>query len=145
MFELVYCSKAKKYTDSIKIFEILKTSRINNLKFEVTGCLVFHNDIFVQIIEGNSKNIHNLYQNIEKDARHYDVNLLWEGHIPKRNFNDWSMAFHDLGEGIIKEEDILAFEQNLFQLSESADKTSPASYLFWLNVRKQIIGWLVKR
>ena len=143
MFELVYCSKAKKDTDSIKIFEILKTSRANNQKFGISGCLVFHNDIFVQIIEGDSKNIHQLYQNIEQDERHYDVHLLWEGHIPKRNFNDWSMAFHDLAEGGINEEEILTFEQNLIQLSENADKTSPASYLFWLNVRKQIIGWLV--
>jgi hypothetical protein len=143
MFELVYCSKAKQDTDSIKIFEILKTSRTNNQKFGITGCLVFHNDVFVQIIEGDSKNIHNLYQNIEQDERHYDVNLLWEGHTSKRNFNDWSMAFHDLDDGGFIEEEILTFEQNLFQLSESADKTSPASYLFWLNVRKQIIGWLV--
>jgi hypothetical protein len=68
---------------------------------------------------------------------------LWEGHIPKRHFGDWSMAFHDLGEEGILGKDLLTFERNLFQLSESADKTSPASYLFWLNVRKQIIGWLV--
>lgn len=143
MFELVYCSKAKQDTDSIKIFEILKTSRANNQKFGITGCLVFHNNIFVQIIEGDSKNIHNLYHNIENDNRHTEVNLLWEGHIPKRNFDDWSMAYHDLGEGHLKEGELLTFEKNLFQLSESAEKTSPASYLFWLNVRKQIIGWLV--
>lgn len=129
--------------DSIKIFEILKTSRTNNQIFGISGCLVFHNNIFVQIIEGDSKNIQNLYQNIEKDERHHHVNLLWEGFIPKRNFNDWSMAYHDLGEGLVKDDEILTFERNLFQLSESADKTSPASYLFWLNVRKQIIGWLV--
>ncbi len=143
MLELVYCSKAKQNTDSIKIVDILKTSRAYNQKFNTTGCLVFHNDIFVQIIEGDSKNIHQLFQNIEKDDRHYDVNLLWEGHIPKRNFSDWSMAFHDLGEDVIIEKDLLTFEKNLFQLSESAYKTSPASYLFWLNVRKQIINWLV--
>ncbi|MEB8345470.1 BLUF domain-containing protein [Flavobacteriaceae bacterium KMM 6898] len=143
MYELVYSSKAKNDTDSIKIFEILKTSRTNNLIFGITGCLVFHNNVFVQIIEGDSKYIQNLYQNIEKDERHHQVKLLWEGFIPKRNFNDWSMAYHDLGEGLIKDNDILTFERNLFQLSESADKTSPASYLFWLNVRKQIIGWLV--
>ncbi|MET6990573.1 BLUF domain-containing protein [Sediminicola arcticus] len=143
MLELVYCSKAKKNTDNIKIVDILKISRTYNQKSHITGCLVFHNDIFVQIIEGNSKNIHQLFQNIEKDDRHYDVNLLWEGHIPKRHFGDWSMAFHDLGEEGILGKDLLTFERNLFQLSESADKTSPASYLFWLNVRKQIIGWLV--
>lgn len=143
MFELVYCSKAKEDTDSIKIFEILKTSRTNNQMFGITGCLVFHNDIFVQIIEGASRDIHNLFENIEKDERHHHVQLLWEGHIPHRNFTDWSMAYHDLEEGIVKEDDVLTFEQNLFQLSETVNKTSPASYLFWLNVRKQIIGWLV--
>ncbi len=143
MYELVYSSKANKNTDKYAILDILKTAESTNKELDITGCLVFHKTTFVQILEGSKEDIHGLFAKISLDDRHRDVVILHEGEIKKRSFDSWSMAFHNLNDKNISQQDTHTFEQNLIMLSELVDRSSAASFLFWLNVRKQVMGWLV--
>ena len=142
MYELVYSSKANKNTDKNAILDILKTAESTNKALDITGCLVFHRNTFVQILEGNKEDIHGLLSKITDDDRHNDIVVLYEGEIKKRSFDSWSMAFHSTNDQNTNEQDTQLFEQNIFQLSQVVDKSTSASFLFWLNVRRQMKGWL---
>lgn len=142
MYELVYSSKAKKNTDQSDILDIMETAEHTNKALNITGCLVYHNTSFVQILEGEKNDVLELYSKISQDNRHKDVMTLNEGDIEKRSFESWSMAYHNLNEQEVSPQDTHLFEQNLFMLSEVVDRSTSASYLFWLNVRKQVMGWM---
>jgi hypothetical protein len=52
------------------------------------------NQLFVQILEGEQKEIDRLVRKIEKDERHSGLRILINQKIDDRLFDDWSMAFH---------------------------------------------------
>ncbi len=99
MYELLYCSSASQDLTSDDITEILNTSQKHNSEREITGCLLYFDKQFIQIIEGEKKPVRQLYANIEKDIRHENVILLKENEKEERFFNHWSMAFKELSLG----------------------------------------------
>ncbi len=80
------------YTD---IEEILKISRRNNDRDDVTGLLIFHDGYFLQLLEGAEKEVRNTLHKIIDDDRNYSVKVLTETQSGERLFEDWSMAFFD--------------------------------------------------
>ena len=54
MYELVYCSLAKPDLGAADIAAILKTSTENNLRKNITGCLLYYKHEFIQILEGEA-------------------------------------------------------------------------------------------
>lgn len=96
MYELIYHSLAIPNISSKDINDILEVAREFNAKNNITGCLLYHNYEFVQILEGEKEIIKQLFSSIEKDDRHSKVDVLYEAEIKDRNFPDWSMAFEDL-------------------------------------------------
>ena len=122
------------------IEDLLKTARTRNKELGVTGCLVFHNSCFVQIIEGPKKVVRDLYQDIKRDKRHHNVRLLWEGNIGERDFNDWSLGYFQPAEESADSTDVKQFERNLLLLSELSDSESATVSMFWVGVKKLIQG-----
>ena len=49
--------------------------------------------MFVQCIEGSPEAIESLWRSLQRDNRHYDLELLARGPLENRRFTDWSMAF----------------------------------------------------
>lgn len=96
MFELIYRSVDKKGLSAEDILNILEKSREFNSKNDITGCLLYHDNEFIQILEGNKNLIRILFSKIEKDNRHTHVMLLAENEKEERTFKHWSMAFHEL-------------------------------------------------
>ncbi len=140
MFQLTYKSKASEFMSTDDVAAILKTARARNKEKGITGCLVFHNNCFVQIIEGKKKQVKSLYQEIVNDKRHGDIQLIWEGEIEERSFSDWSMGYFDPAEAGVHHSDAKEFEQNLLLLSELSDSHSATLRMFWLGVKKLLIG-----
>ena len=70
---------------------ILHTSRINNTKWDITGNLIFHSDLFLQLLEGPPDAIDSLYQNILLDNRHTDIFKLRDEITQRRLFASWTM------------------------------------------------------
>ena len=96
LYELLYCSSASQDLTPDDIANILNISRKYNSEREITGCLLYYEKQFIQIIEGDKQLIKGLFANIEKDIRHKNVILLGENEKEKRFFNHWSMAFKGL-------------------------------------------------
>ena len=138
MFELTYRSKARSFINQRDISDILSEAEAFNAAHSITGCLVWHQGCFVQILEGEKEIVQMLYGKISTDARHKDVLLLNEGEKQFRSFEHWSMAFHEANENSLDRNDLALFENNLTLLSRFIEKPTTTLSLFWINVRKII-------
>lgn len=96
MYELLYCSSARQDLTTDDIVEILYTSRKWNTDNDITGCLLYYDKQFIQILEGDEKSVKALFFNIRKDIRHENITLLKENEKKKRFFSGWSLAFKEL-------------------------------------------------
>ncbi len=95
MFELVYCSVAKSNLTSQDIQDILETSKKFNSDNQITGCLLYHDHEFLQVLEGDQQVVQDLFISIKKDLRHFNVILLAEGEkkvepLPNGAWRIWS-------------------------------------------------------
>lgn len=92
MHSLIYISSAvEKFTKS-GIEELLAVAHERNKEHGITGLLILKDYVIVQYIEGEEKEIKQLFENIKKDDRHFQVNLLKIEEIKERQFKDWSMG-----------------------------------------------------
>ena len=78
----------KEVVDSIK-----KVSEVKNVKYGLTGKLVYSNEIFIQLLEGDQVNIDILYTIIKADKRHSGTQILFKQEAEERTFPEWSMKF----------------------------------------------------
>jgi hypothetical protein len=138
MFELIYRSIAVPNISDKEINAILKTSRKFNSENNITGCLLFHNNEFIQILEGDEKTIKKLYARIEKDNRHTEVRLVYTGIKEGRTFEGWSMAFSAPSENDVNNINGSLFIENIKTIAELAEDRSDAVKLFWY-MAKQLI------
>ena len=69
---VIYVSRPTHF-DHMVLDNILQTSRSNNLEVGVTGNLVCHSDLFLQMLEGPSEAVGRLYEKILADNRHADI------------------------------------------------------------------------
>lgn len=82
--------------EDLEIF--LKEIRIKNKEQQITGLLLYNSKSFIQIIEGPKDNIHNLFEIISNDPRHYGIVKILEEKIKTRSFPDWSMGYRRLSD-----------------------------------------------
>lgn len=90
---LLYRSKATHRLGSLHLFNLLTLARERNLRLGITGHLLYSEEVFVQCIEGPPKAVEELWQSIQLDDRHYDIELLKREPIEERRFTEWAMAF----------------------------------------------------
>ena len=75
---------------------ITSVAKKNNPKEEITGILFFHNQRFLQVIEGPKENLLTLLEKLKKDSRHHNLEILIDEPIPKRSFGKWNMDSFNL-------------------------------------------------
>lgn len=131
MYELVYSSIAKKEISEQEITDILYTARDFNSKNDITGCLVLHNNEFIQVLEGDKDKIKKLFENIEKDSRHYNVFLVNEGEKIERLFKNWSMVYYKFDQNDLDNIQRKIFIENFITFSQMTDISTNAVKLFW--------------
>lgn len=79
--QLVYMSRAQEDLKDQDIENILRLHGLNS-KNNITGLLLFHSGIFLQVLEGDKNTIQELYyKKIRVDNRHTDVH--------PHAFNQW--------------------------------------------------------
>ena len=70
---------------------IFTKSRLNNPAIEVTGNLIYHADLFLQLLEGPNLAVDKLYETILADNRHADIVKLRDEIFNRRLFASWAM------------------------------------------------------
>jgi hypothetical protein len=96
MFNLVYTSVAQPQLGAEQLAAVLKQSRVNNEKLGITGVLLARRGHFIQALEGEEAAVRRLAATIQKDLRHGDFRVLYEGPTAQRQFPDWAMGFCEL-------------------------------------------------
>jgi hypothetical protein len=92
LVRLLYASRSPKDIDGTFIESILEQSRKNNPAVGVTGILCFSGQMFMQVLEGNRREVSKLYNKIASDPRHEDVEILLFEDILERRFSNWTMG-----------------------------------------------------
>lgn len=90
---LLYRSKATNTLGSLHLFNMLSEARIKNAAMGITGHLLYTEEVFVQCLEGTPEALASLWDSLQRDERHHDLEVLARGPIQERRFSDWSMAF----------------------------------------------------
>ena len=87
---VIYVSEKTDVSDST-LKDIIASSKKNNPKEDVTGCLLSGSNSFLQLLEGPAEFINTLYSKISLDNRHKRVTTLFDEKIDERLFLSWSM------------------------------------------------------
>lgn len=96
---IIYISEANPGFGLADIEEMLYKAKQFNASTNITGFILYGNNRFIQLIEGDKGPINDLYARIRKDKRHTDVTTLWDQQNKDRLFRDWYMSFYDMSGG----------------------------------------------
>lgn len=92
LHEVIYVSRrAEGVTDQVVVDDIVLPAGVKNNRLEITGCLWFSRDRFLQILEGPREAVEDVYSKILADDRHYDISTVSKSPIAKRSFARWGM------------------------------------------------------
>ena len=101
LLEIVYSSETPTPLDGDEVRALLDHARKKNAEWNVTGLLCYDHQRFLQIIEGETDVILDLFHAIQNDPRHTNVRILHEGDIEQRAFSDWKMAYEPVPSGLL--------------------------------------------
>jgi hypothetical protein len=94
MYErIVYQSTAAQDFGSLALFQLLTEAQLRNAQLQITGHLLFLDGQFTQCFEGPVEKVELLWQSIQRDKRHKDIELLVRHKSQERRFPEWTMAF----------------------------------------------------
>lgn len=96
LFQIVYTSTATKPFTKEQLVALLKGSVERNKRVGITGLLLYQNDHFMQVLEGEEDAVIALYTKISRDPRHHHIIPLIHERIENRFFPDSAMAFRHL-------------------------------------------------
>ncbi|MBK8490859.1 MAG: BLUF domain-containing protein [Saprospirales bacterium] len=101
MKRITYISRISHPLSIKEIEAIGNISSQNNLQVNITGLLVYFEKLFFQIIEGEDKEVDQLFKKIGKDPRHRDIlRLKTEYEVRERLFPTWSMKTINLDHNV---------------------------------------------
>ncbi|MBL0358202.1 MAG: BLUF domain-containing protein [Chitinophagaceae bacterium] len=130
MFQLIYCSIARPGLEEADIKNIISISRAYNAAHDITGCLLYYDKEFIQILEGDQQLVKSLYEKIAADKRHYSLVLMSEEETDNRIFSNWAMAYCEFVDDEKSSKKFL-FKKNFIALSELAEKPTQTARLFF--------------
>ncbi|MDG4650644.1 BLUF domain-containing protein [Roseibacterium sp. SDUM158017] len=93
VYQLAYCSVCLFKMAPEFLDDILNTSARNNLRDHISGILMYHDQLFFQVLEGEKEKVDGLFRRIQADSRHTSIALMWTGEVNERCFSEWAMGF----------------------------------------------------
>lgn len=101
-FCIVYFSQAiEPFEPQIKT--ILEHSRRNNAELGITGVFLYVRGSIIQVLEGEQQVVEALFQRIEADPRHQQVERILTRPITQRLFAKWNMGYETINHSQLEE------------------------------------------
>jgi hypothetical protein len=123
VFQLLYVSGASRPVTRDDITQILAASRRNNAALDVTGCLLYADQTFIQVLEGEKATVEKLAARIRQDMRHRNFMVLVEQMAPERAFGDWQMGFKELDMTEATDGSVFAMSRSALAERTAGDKS----------------------
>jgi len=137
-YQITYISDSLSNTTSTIIDEILETSRINNNKANITGCLIYYNNKFIQLLEGDEESVLNLIAKIKKDNRHKNFETISASPSEKRSFAGWGMAFYPIDDKNTSVQELEQFKNNIKLLIDISTPKTFTENVFWQEIKSNL-------
>ncbi|MBT9395356.1 BLUF domain-containing protein [Hymenobacter sp. NST-14] len=93
LHHLIYMSREAQPLQEPELKHLLVQAQQANAAQGITGVLIYGDQQFMQIIEGEEASLARLYAKLLNDPRHTSVVKLADKQISQRSFASWSMAF----------------------------------------------------
>jgi hypothetical protein len=93
---IVYASAASHVYAEEQLERLLSKARESNRRSGITGMLVYHEQSFLQLIEGPGTALNSLFARLRSDQGHHRVVLLLRERVAARSFADAPMGFAQL-------------------------------------------------
>lgn len=103
MRRIIYSSQANYDVAPGDLVKLLEVARHNNKRLGVTGMLLYCNNSFLQVLEGDAKALTRLIGIISQDPRHSNFRVLLDEEVPGRLFPDWTVGFENVREDDLAE------------------------------------------
>ncbi|MEC7522675.1 MAG: BLUF domain-containing protein [Myxococcota bacterium] len=94
--QLIYVSRATRKLTLRDTMAILDAAKPNNEANGVTGLLAYGGGHFLQVLEGEGRQVTDTFARILRDARHEEAQIVDFSIIQARRFDDWSMHLINL-------------------------------------------------
>jgi len=93
-YQLAYVSLSRSPLDQTTLSDILEVSERNNARDQITGVLMYHDQLFFQVLEGEQAAVEDCYnRRIYHDPRHFGLSISWSDSVETRTFSGWLMGY----------------------------------------------------
>ena len=130
MERLLYVSKEVQHFNLHDLTLLLKQARTANAAVDVTGVLLYHEGMFVQMLEGPPAAVESIMSRITLDRRHNGITYLASGHVAgARIFPDWRMGLFHMSaiEPLLQDGLVPNAAEEMTRLLAAADQTDVAA------------------
>ena len=93
LIHLIYVSTAIQEFSAEDLLQLLDQARTKNARLGLTGMLLYTENNFFQVLEGEPAVVDELFQTISQDERHMKTVTIIREPIAKRSFGEWTMGF----------------------------------------------------
>ncbi len=96
LIHCIYSSAARHAFDSTGLKALLDQARKKNAAADVTGMLLYVDQSFFQVLEGNEGAVDTIFERIRQDNRHHKLIQIIREPISRRAFASWTMGFAEI-------------------------------------------------
>jgi EAL domain-containing protein (putative c-di-GMP-specific phosphodiesterase class I) len=96
LYFVLYVSRARHRLEPAERAQLLTQANKANRIVGISGCLLYRDGCFMQMLEGTKEQLEVLLDRIRCDQRHHGLRIIAEGPIRRRIFSDWGMVWRDL-------------------------------------------------
>ena len=100
MIHIIYVSRAIHSMTEEELRFLLHQSRKRNKRQNITGLLLYVGNNFIQLLEGERRDVEDVYDSILKDNRNSGNIILLNEPIQERDFPNWSMGFQPIDKSV---------------------------------------------
>ena len=93
---MTYVSSTTRLLSVQELVELIEQIRIKNERLGVTGLLLYSGGNVIQTIEGTAASVDAIFEAIEADPRHDELQVVDRRHVHERAFSTWSMGFRNV-------------------------------------------------
>ncbi len=115
---LIYVSKETSKLSRKEVESLTAKSSENNKEKNITGILIYNSGYFLQYVEGDEKDVHELIGRVSRDIRHEKLKVIYETNSAGRLFPGWTMEYVDYN---ILKNDLMMEIEHLFEEDRDED------------------------
>lgn len=90
---ICYISDSQEHESLDKLNDLYLKAKANNLKNNITGILIYKNQNFLQVLEGQQGIVDQTFTKIRYDSRHQNIFKVINTSIEERIFEDYNFGF----------------------------------------------------